>query len=192
MSTTIRHTVSAFAGALFVAGSLSMSAADASAQQVTAPQVPIDQQVRKLPRQHLSGPRFGFTVFTGETADLRDLAGLEPIMTQFGWQFETQIVSMESGNQALMEWVFLIGGVEQDEFNASLGWLTGYRLENGVEFGVGPNISYSKDSEDTTSSMIVAAGATLPFGDLYVPVNMAVSMAKGGPRMTALLGWIIG
>ncbi len=164
----------------------------ANAAAAQAPDVPADRQVKQLPRQQLSGPRFGFTVFTGDVADQRDAAGLEPIMSQFGWQFETQIVSLSSGNQALMEWVVLIGGVEQDEFNASLGWLTGYRLENGVELGVGPNISYSKDSRKTTTSMLVAAGATMPFGDLYVPVNMAVSMAKGGPRVTALLGWIVG
>ena len=99
---------------------------------------------------------------------------------------------MTGGNQALMEWVFLVGGVEQDELNLSLAWLTGYRLENGVELGVGPNVSYNKDSEDTTTSMVVAAGATMPFGDLYVPLNVAVAFAKGGPRSTTLLGWIVG
>ena len=156
------------------------------------PDVPEDMRVKELPRQKLSGPRFGFTVFTGEVADLRDEAGLEPIMSQFGWQFETQLVSLTSGNQALMEWIFLVGGVEQSEFNASLGWLAGYRLANGVEFGVGPNISVNKDDTDPTTSMLVAAGATLPFGDLYVPLNMAVSMAEGGPRLTALMGWIVG
>ena len=170
--------------ALFVGGSA------LSAQNV--PQIPADQQAKKLPRQTLSGPRFGFTTFTGETADLRGMADLEPIMSQFGWQFETQIVSMTGGNQALMEWVFLVGGVEQDELNLSLAWLTGYRLENGVELGVGPNISYNKDSEDTTTSMVVAAGATMPFGDLYVPLNVAVAFADGGPRITTLLGWIVG
>ena len=40
-----------------------------------------------------------------------------------------------------MEWVLLVGGVEQDEFNTSLGWLTGYRLAGGMELGVGPNFS---------------------------------------------------
>ncbi|MGD8320059.1 MAG: hypothetical protein PVJ02_06380, partial [Gemmatimonadota bacterium] len=106
-----------------------------SAQNV--PQVPEAQRARKLPRQSLAGPRFGFTTFTGETADLRAQADLEPIMSQFGWQFETQIVSLTGGNQALMEWVFLLGGLEQDEANLSLAWLTGYRLQNGVELGVG-------------------------------------------------------
>jgi hypothetical protein len=156
------------------------------------PAVPADQMAKQLPRQTLSGPRFGFTTFTGETADRRDQAGLESIMTQFGWQFETQILSLTGGQRALMEWVLLVGGVEQDELNLSLGWLTGYRLSSGFELGVGPNFSYSKDSKDVTTSMVFAGGATLPFGDLFVPINLAVAVAKGGPRITVLTGWIIG
>ena len=144
------------------------------------------------PRQHLSGPRFGFTVFTGEIADQRNAADLEPMMTQFGWQWETQIMATEAGGQALMEWVLLAGGLEQSEFTLSLGWLTGYRLENGLEFGVGPNFSVNKDNTRPTTSMQVAGGATLPFGDLNVPVNLSVGIARGGPRFTTLLGWIVG
>ncbi len=174
---------------LFVALALGSGAA---AAQTAEPQIPEAQRVRKVARQHLAGPRFGFTVFTGDVADARNRAGLEPMMTQFGWQWETRLVSQEGGNQVLMEWVLLVGGVEQDEFNLSLGWLSGYRLANGVEFGVGPNLSYSRDSGKTTSSMVFAAGATAPFGDMYIPINFAVSLAKGGPRVTALLGWIVG
>ena len=144
-----------------------------------------------LTRLELSGPRFGFTAFTGEVADRRAQADLEPIMSQFGWQFETQILSASSGNQALMEWVFLVGGVEQDELNLSLAWLAGYRMANGVEFGVGPNIAINKDSADATTSMVVAGGATMPFGDIRLPLNLAVAMARGGPRITALMGWIV-
>ncbi len=177
---------------LILAAALCTGGAPSMLYAQAVPQVPVERQARKLPRQRLSGPRFGFTTFTGETADLRDQAGLEPIMSQFGWQLETQVVSLESGNQALMEWLFLVGGVEQDELNLSLAWIAGYRLESGVEFGVGPNLSYNRDSEDTTSSMVVAAGVTMPFGDIYVPLNVAVAFAKGGPRVTTLLGWIIG
>ena len=175
----------------FAVAALVLSAGAVSAQQSGVP-VPQSTQTKKLTRQHLSGPRFGFTVFTGDVADKRIAAGLEPIMTQFGWQFETRIMSAESGNQALMEWIVLIGGVEQDELNISVSWLAGYRMENGVEFGVGPNISFNKDSDKPTTSMIVAGGVTLPFGDLYIPLNMAVSIAQGGPRFTTLLGWIVG
>lgn len=155
--------------------------------------IPDSMQARKLPRQHLSGPRFGFTAFTGDVAVFRQAQGKQPIMSQFGWQFETQIVSTQSGNQALMEWVILVGGVEQDEMNLSLGWLAGYRLPNGVELGVGPNVSVRKEAfDDPTTSMLIALGATLPFGELYVPANVAVAFAEGGPRITTLLGWIIG
>lgn len=170
---------------------VAISAAAASAQE-EAPSVPAEQKAKQLPRQKLSGPRFGFTAFTGAVADQRNQAGLEALMGQFGWQWETQIVSLENRSQALMEWVFLVGGLEQSELNTSLAWITGYRLENGIEFGVGPNISYSRDAEQFTTSMQVAGGATIPFGDLYVPVNVAVGAAKGGPRLTVLMGWIAG
>ncbi len=139
---------------------------------------PASTRVKQLPRRHLSGPRFGFTTFTGDVADLRQSVGKEAIMSQFGWQFETQIRSLSDGNQALMEWVFLVGGVEQDELNLSLSWMTGFRLPNGLEFGVGPNISITKDNSDPTTSMVIAVGKTMPFGDLYVPVNLAVAVAE--------------
>ena len=154
--------------------------------------IPDHLRVSQLPRQHLSGPRFGFTTFTGDVARQRTSIGKEAIMSQFGWQFETQIVSTQSGNQALMEWVVLVGGVEQDELNLSLSWLAGYRLPNGLEFGVGPSVSVRKEGGPPTTSMIVAAGVTLPLGELYVPLNLAVAFAEGGPRITTLMGWIIG
>lgn len=155
--------------------------------------IPTELRARRLPRQQLSGPRFGFTTFTGDVARLRQAIGKESIMSQFGWQFETQIVSTRSGNQALMEWVALVGGVEQDELNLSLSWLAGYRLPSGLEFGAGPNVSVRKDGwDDPTTSMVIAGGATLPFGELYIPINLAVAFAEGGPRITTLLGWIIG
>ena len=171
---------------------LSLHAPAHAALAQEPPVVPEAQRVKKLPRQKLSGPRFGFTTFTGDVADQREAANLEPMMTQFGWQWETQIVSLTGGNQALMEWVLLVGGVEQDEFNTSLGWLTGYRLAGGFEIGAGPNFSMTKEADKITTSMVVAAGATVPFGDLFVPINLAVGIAKGGPRLTVLAGWIMG
>ena len=40
--------------------------------------------------------------------------------------------------------------------------------------------------------MVLAGGSTVPFGDLYLPANVAVGIARGGPRITMLTGWIIG
>lgn len=175
---------------LIVGAILSIAATQpAMAQQ--RPAVPAERAAKVLPRQQLSGPRFGFTTFTGDVAKARQDAGKGNMMSQFGWQFETQIMSMESGATALMEWVVLIGGVEQDELNAGISWLAGYRTEDGLEFGVGPNIGINKEGNHTTS-MVVAAGTTMPFGDIYVPLNVAIAFAEGGPRVTTLLGWIIG
>lgn len=163
-----------------------------AAPLVSAAQTPVGPTPGGLERHRLAGPRFGFTTFTGEVADQRRQADLETIMSQFGWQLETQIVSQASGNQALIEWVFLVGGVESDEFNLSASFLTGYRLANGLEFGVGPSLSYSPKAEAHTSSIVLAGGTTVPLGDIFVPVNLAVAMAEGGPRITTLIGWVIG
>ncbi len=176
---------------MFAPATLWLCAGFNSASAQVAP-IPDDMRARQLPRQHLSGPRFGFTTFTGDVARFRNAMGKEVIMSQFGWQFETQVVSTRSGNQALMEWVVLVGGVEQDELNLSLSWLAGYRLPSGLEFGVGPNVSVRKEGGDPTTSMVVAGGTTLPFGEVYVPINLALAFAEGGPRVTTLIGWIIG
>jgi hypothetical protein len=154
--------------------------------------IPENMRAETPPRQQLAGPRFGFTAFTGDVAEGRRLMGKSAVMSQFGWQFETQIVSSSSGHQALLEWVFLVGGVEQDEFNPSLAFLPGLRLPNGVEFGVGPNLSLSSETGDHTTSIVTAFGVTIPFGDIYIPANLAVSFAEGGPRFTTLVGWVIG
>ena len=180
-----------------LAAALFIAAAAPIAIEAQIETIPEEMEARQLPRQRLSGPRFGFTVFTGDVAKYRQAMDKQPLMSQFGWQFETQIVSTESGNQALMEWIILLGGLEQSERNLSLSWMAGYRLPNGLELGVGPNISVrpAEDPEKTiasTTSMVMAAGATLPFGELYVPANIAVAFAEGGPRITTLIGWIIG
>jgi hypothetical protein len=170
---------------------LALQAAPAAAQR-TADEGPTLRAVHKPVSRHLSGPRFGFTTFTGAIADQRRSAQLETMMTQFGWQFERQIVSQVSGNQLLVEWLFLVGGVEQNEFNLTGSFITGYRLENGLELGVGPSLSFNPQAEKTTTSMVVAGGTTVPFGEFYVPINLAVAIAEGGPRLTTLVGWVIG
>jgi hypothetical protein len=149
------------------------------------------EQQGALIRRDLSGPRFGFTVFTGEVAELRQSVGLEPIMTQFGWQLEKSMMAREDGNEALLEWVFLVGGVEQSELNLTLSWLAGYRTAGGLEIGAGPAVSANKNNRRLNTSMIVAMGATPPFGTIRIPVHVAVGMSSGGPRITTLIGWIV-
>lgn len=144
------------------------------------------------PVQRLSGPRFGFTAFTGDVADLREAAGRSAFMSQFGWQFETQLVSTETGHQALIEVIPLVGGVEENDFNVSVAWMAGLRTPVGLEFGVGPNVSRSSATGDLNSSLVTALGITMPFGDIRIPANLAMAFSDGGPRMTVLVGWIVG
>jgi hypothetical protein len=169
---------------------IAMCTPRAAMSQQVDPNAPATPAVSVV-RQKLSGPRFGFTVFTGDVADLRARVDKEPLITQFGWQFETQIKASDSGNQALLEWIFLIGGVEQDELNFSAAWLAGYRVQGGLELGAGPSVAISKDNTQLRTSMVVAAGATAPFGEIRIPVHVAVALAEGGPRITTLVGWII-
>lgn len=166
-----------------------LAALPATAQVSSAPEQPDDRPA--IQQLKLSGPRFGVTTFTGDVAKGRQALGKSRFMTQFGWQAETQILATESGHQALIEWVFLLGGVEQSETNLSGALIAGYRLPNGVEFGVGPNVSFSSMTDDFTTSMLLAAGITLPFGEIRLPLNVAVAMAEGGPRITTLVGWVI-
>ncbi len=58
---------------LFVTLALS---ADAASAQVQASARPEAQEGQGISRRKLSGPRFGFTVFTGDVADQRNQAGL--------------------------------------------------------------------------------------------------------------------
>ena len=154
--------------------------------------IPEEMRAPSLPAQHLEGPRFGFTTFTQDIAAARNAIGKSRFMSQFGWQFEKQLVSTTTGHQALLEWVILVGGIEQDEFNVSLSPLAGYRLQSGLEFGVGPNLSLNSVSGEATGSMVTAIGMTMDLGELRVPANMAVAFAQGGPRITFLMGWIMG
>ena len=66
---------------------------------------------------NLSGPRFGVTSLSQGVVDkLKTERGLEmrPLISQFGWQFEKQFYSKAGGLTAVNEWIFLVGGLEQD------------------------------------------------------------------------------
>ena len=93
-------------------------------------------------RMSLSGPRFGVSLVKGDNADrLKERFDVKPIVTQFGWQFETRFLSTTDGFAGLSEWIPLVAGVEQGVFLPSLSWLIGFRSPKGNELGFGPNIS---------------------------------------------------
>lgn len=92
----------------------------------------------------LNGPRMGVSYTTGLAGERLQAPVQEggydmfPVITQFGYQFETQYLS--AGNfQALIEFVGMIGGLESGKVIPSIAIMNGFRSSaNGWEFAFGP------------------------------------------------------
>lgn len=102
---------------------------------------------------NLSGPRMGFTVFTGTNAAILNKpinsGGFEvtPILSQFGYQFEKQYLN-EGKFQALVEFLPMVSGIDQGLFIPSLTVMNGLRNNiNGFEFAIGPTFAISSRSK---------------------------------------------
>jgi hypothetical protein len=132
-----------------------------------------------------SGPRIGLTYLGKGTtrdniADLFDRTSISPLVSQFGWQFETRFFSNESGSQGLVELIPMIGGLEQGLFLPSLTAIIGFRHFNGFEVGVGPSLSLGG------ASVVIAAGTSIRSGNLVFPINLAFvpSITKNFPAQS--------
>jgi hypothetical protein len=133
----------------------------------------------------LDGPRVGVTMLSeGVRAKLAENdIFVNSAISQFGWQFERQFYTRDSGVAAVNEWVFLLGGLDQGVVLPSLSWMVGLRTREGAEFGIGPNIT------PAGVALAVAAGVTFRAGNLNVPMNVAVVPSKVGTRISVLTGF---
>lgn len=133
------------------------------------------------PAKKFGGPRFGFTAISaGTTADHITGLGKNPFVTQFGWQFETRMFTIDNGPSGLVEFIPLIGGMEQGMFLPSANLLIGLRGggKNAPELAVGPNLSLSG------LGMVFAAGANFRSGKVNFPVNLAIVPSVGSKKET--------
>ena len=133
----------------------------------------------------LAGPRFGVTFLAPgviEKLAARDIH-VNSNISQFGWQFEKQFYTKDSGVTMVTEWVALVGGLEQNVLLPSLSWLVGIRTRDGAEFGIGPNITAAG------TGLVLATGMTFRAGPLNIPVNVAVVPSKDGSRISLLSGF---
>jgi hypothetical protein len=169
--------------AAFVALMMIVWPLDARAQADTA-RVKIPPPMRMT---SMAGPRFGFTYLSRgivDTLKSRDI-DVNPVISQFGWQFEHQFYSSEGGPAVLNEWVLLLGGLEEGNALPSLSWIVGVRARNGAEFGVGPNFSPGG------VALAIGGGVTTRIGALAVPVNVAYVQSGVGGRLSILTGFSI-
>lgn len=135
----------------------------------------------------LSGPRIGLTVLGPGSIDRLKAEDLHvnPVVSQFGWQFEKRFYTSQEGLTMLTEFVPLLSGLEQGVALPSLNWLVGLRGPSGLEFGIGPNIT------PLGTGLVVAAGVTVRSGAINVPLNIAVATSKSGARVSIMTGFNI-
>lgn len=128
-------------------------------------------------RVRYNGPRLGMTfVGAGMIQDQMKNQGLSNYFSQFGWQFETRFFTLDNGFSGLLEFVPMIGGLEQGRFLPSASLLIGGRTKKGHEFGVGPNLSQSG------WGLVLAVGSSYKVGNVCFPINLAIvpSVTKMG------------
>ena len=133
----------------------------------------------------MSGPRFGITYLSPKTMDLasKNGADIAPVVTQFGWHFERKFLTTKSGPEGVTALIPLIGGMEQGVIIPSLSWITGLRLRNGHEFGIGPNASIG------TLGMTLVFGHSGKLGSLYIPKNVALALSPDGFQLSFMFGF---
>jgi hypothetical protein len=94
---------------------------------------------------------------------------VNPVISQFGWQFESRIFTLKDGSTGLVEFVPMIGGLEQGLFLPSATGILGYRTAHGFELGMGPTLSLGGPG------LVFAAGASYKTGKVTFPVNLVFS-----------------
>ena len=143
--------------------------------------ISVNAQVQKL-----AGPRVGLTMITAGTAadffhngfdfvDNNDNQFGETgsaLTTQYGWQWESRFADGGGNVTGIVEWVALVGGMEQGKFLPSLSSVIGARTSEGFEVGVGPNLSLSG------VGMLFAVGYNFRSGSLNLPVNLVIMPGK--------------
>ena len=74
----------------------------------------------------------------------------------------------DGGNvTGIVEWIVLVGGMEKGMFLPSASSIIGARMDNGLEFGVGPNLSLSG------IGMVFGLGYNFRSGNLNLPVSIS-------------------
>jgi hypothetical protein len=160
-------------------------------QDETTPQP--GANVRHIVRSDWSGPRVGFMVAPGDAGIAKRMkaSGLGTVVSQFGWQFERRVSAFDRGPQLVTEMVPLFGGVEYNKLVPSLNGLVGLRFANGLEMGMGPSFSIVSTTTSPSAGLLIAVGKSLDYGEVCIPVNLAISTNPKGTMINLLVGYAI-
>ena len=132
-----------------------------------------------------SGPRLGAAYLVGGSVTAeRQGVHVQPLMSLFGWQIEHPFNTGIAGAPLpIVEFIGLIGGLEQSRPLASYSVLLGARQPNGWEAGVGPTLT------GAGSQLTFAAGVTHRAGLLDFPINVAVTPGRRGASISLTTGF---
>ena len=146
----------------------------------------------ELVQSDWSGPRMGLMCAHGDPSISRRLKehGLGNVVSQFGWQVEHRIAPFGDGPQLVTEGVVLMGGVEYGKLVPGATLVLGLRTRSGFEFGMGPGLS-ATSATSASSSLIIAAGKSIDYGAVCIPINVAVSTNPKGTMVTLIAGYAI-
>ena len=134
--------------------------------------------------EKLAGPRLGFTfISAGPLADVLnegfdndiEMHGTtgSAFTTLYGWQLESRFADGGGQIVGIVEWIVLVGGMEKGMFLPSASSIIGARMDNGLEFGVGPNLSLSG------IGMVFGLGYNFKSGNLNLPINISIIPGRG-------------
>lgn len=139
----------------------------------------------KKKRKNFSGPRVGFGFFSpGTITAYLDKEGKRPVTALFGWQFEARLFTVEDGTSGLVEFVPMIGGIDQGLFLPSANFLLGLRggSDKSWEFAMGPQFGVKADYQNQIQGsigLVVAIGTSFKKGNVWFPINLAIVPSVG-------------
>lgn len=144
-----------------------------------------------LVERNLSGPRMGVSYAVSGESLLRSLRKrkMGPLLSQFGWHFEYQVIPEGGGPQFVVQFVPLAGGVEYGTLIPSGTIAMGVRFPEGFEFGLGPNIYVSDEGAET--ALMLGVGKSFNYGGVSIPVNLVLTTNPSGNRISIIFGYAI-
>ncbi|MCB2200684.1 hypothetical protein KQI63_14860 [bacterium] len=134
----------------------------------------------------VSGPRIGLTYIAVQSDDAQeslDKYELDPLMLQVGWHFDWMAFEPGDAPAVFVEFIPLLGALEQGVFLPSLSMAMGVRTYSGFEVGVGPNVT------PTGVALVVGVGHNFGSGGISMPVNLAIARNRDAVRVTLLVGY---
>lgn len=142
--------------------------------------------------RNLSGPRLGVTYILGNgklQQDLRDRA-IGSTLSQFGWQFEYQVIPDGGGPSFVVQFVPLVAGVEYGTLIPSASLALGVRMPSGIEFGLGPNMLVG-GPKGVSTALVVAVGKSFNYGGVSIPLDLVYATNPDGNRISLIFGYAI-